>query len=366
MTTAPPLELFEFEDQSERPIAIDEARQLPVRVKVNSRVTADELEALSGLNVVSVYLLGKKVTGDEIRLVTESFKALEELRVPRGGGFDDEVCRTLARNSLELDSLWVYMSRVGDEGAAALATLPRLRRLTLQNARLTDAGLFALGQARSLEALNVQGNYLIQGAGLEGFVEHPALASLALSGTQVDDTDVAFISGCRNLMAISLTSTKVTPECLRALPQNLMALVSLPDGLDAKAVDAMRAQCPNLVIDGVRFSDMRGLASAEDGELKIPPKLQRDVPTLALFSATWCAPCKWMKTELGFVRANLREQFRVVEIDIEDDPGSAAAMRVQTLPTSVFLRNGREVLRVTGAVRAATLTDMMETVLAGA
>ena len=62
------------------------------------------------------------------------------------------------------------------------------------------------------------------------------------------------------------------------------------------------------------------------------------------FTAPWCGGCKSLKPLLGEVA----KKVKLVDYDVDTDPAKAAEFHVYSLPTVVFMVDGREVGRVTG------------------
>jgi len=61
------------------------------------------------------------------------------------------------------------------------------------------------------------------------------------------------------------------------------------------------------------------------------------------FSANWCSPCK--------ILANtLKDAMEVKSIDVEQDQETARKYNIRSVPTLVFLRDGKEVHRVSGSM----------------
>lgn len=61
------------------------------------------------------------------------------------------------------------------------------------------------------------------------------------------------------------------------------------------------------------------------------------------FNATWCGPCKVLAT-------TLKDAAEIKRIDVEEDMETAIKYNIRNVPTLVFLRNGKEVHRVTGSI----------------
>lgn len=72
---------------------------------------------------------------------------------------------------------------------------------------------------------------------------------------------------------------------------------------------------------------------------------------VAAFGATSCAPCRQMDEETwsdARVERWLETHGRLLRVDVERDPASAAEYRVRAFPTIVVFRGGRELDRVRG------------------
>ena len=67
------------------------------------------------------------------------------------------------------------------------------------------------------------------------------------------------------------------------------------------------------------------------------------------FTAAWCGPCKRIQAPLKAAAEELRLELK--EVDVDDEPQTMESFQVHSMPTIVFLLDGREVkdLRVIGA-----------------
>jgi thioredoxin 1 len=76
-------------------------------------------------------------------------------------------------------------------------------------------------------------------------------------------------------------------------------------------------------------------------------------------TAEWCAPCKRMdKTTWRdeSVAKALKDKAVVVALDVDKDPDTAKALKVEVMPTMIAFRDGKEFDRVSGYQSAAELT----------
>ena len=67
----------------------------------------------------------------------------------------------------------------------------------------------------------------------------------------------------------------------------------------------------------------------------------RDVPVIVDFWAAWCGPCKQLTPVLEKIVKSHGGKVRLVKINVDEHPGIAGQLRVQSLPTVYAFRDGR-------------------------
>ncbi len=80
-----------------------------------------------------------------------------------------------------------------------------------------------------------------------------------------------------------------------------------------------------------------------------------DVPLLIDFWAPWCGPCRAMAPEFERAAAELEPEFRLVKVNVDEEPGLAQRFAVRGIPALVLAQRGREIDRRSGAIPAQEL-----------
>ena len=68
--------------------------------------------------------------------------------------------------------------------------------------------------------------------------------------------------------------------------------------------------------------------------------LEADKPVLVDFWAPWCGPCRIVAPHLEEL-AGERDDLRVVKLNVDDNPQTAAQYNVMSIPTLLLFKNGQ-------------------------
>jgi thioredoxin 2 len=93
-------------------------------------------------------------------------------------------------------------------------------------------------------------------------------------------------------------------------------------------------------------------------------EITASVAVLVDFWAPWCGPCRMVSPVVEQMGREYAGRLKVVKLDIDNAPGIAGRFGVQGIPLLVFIKDGKEIDRVVGAVPPATLREAVERNLA--
>jgi thioredoxin 1 len=88
--------------------------------------------------------------------------------------------------------------------------------------------------------------------------------------------------------------------------------------------------------------------------------LQSKTPVLIDFFATWCGPCKMMPPILDEVKHELKDDVRILKIDVDKNRELSTKWNIQSIPTLVLLKEGKIIWRQAGVVPANELISILQ------
>jgi thioredoxin 1 len=91
--------------------------------------------------------------------------------------------------------------------------------------------------------------------------------------------------------------------------------------------------------------------------------LQSDKPVLVDFWAEWCAPCRKVAPLLEEIAGEMGDKVTIVKLNIDENPETAMAYRVMSVPTLTVFKGGQPVQSVAGAKPKGDLVRMIEAAL---
>lgn len=87
--------------------------------------------------------------------------------------------------------------------------------------------------------------------------------------------------------------------------------------------------------------------------------LQLAGAVLVEFTAQWCPPCRMIAPVLARIAADEADRLRVVALDVDADPVTAARFEVLGMPTLVLFVDGEPVVRFVGARSRTAILDLI-------
>jgi thioredoxin 1 len=86
-------------------------------------------------------------------------------------------------------------------------------------------------------------------------------------------------------------------------------------------------------------------------------------PVLVDFWAPWCGPCRIVAPHLEEL-AGERDDVRVVKLNVDDNPQTAATYQVMSIPTLLLFKDGQVAHQIVGALPKNRLLQELEPALA--
>jgi thioredoxin 2 len=87
------------------------------------------------------------------------------------------------------------------------------------------------------------------------------------------------------------------------------------------------------------------------------------LPVLVDAWAPWCGPCHMIAPVIDQLATELAGRVRVVKLNVDDNPRTAARFDLRSIPTLLVLRDGREVDRLVGVQPKQEIARRLERVL---
>lgn len=81
-------------------------------------------------------------------------------------------------------------------------------------------------------------------------------------------------------------------------------------------------------------------------------------PVFVNFYATWCMPCRMFSDQLSQV-SETDPNINIVRLDVDQNPEVSRNYGVMSIPTSIVLKDGKEVERVVGYRQANQVVELM-------
>ena len=78
------------------------------------------------------------------------------------------------------------------------------------------------------------------------------------------------------------------------------------------------------------------------------------------FWASWCGPCKMLAPVVDAIDREYDGKVLVGKVNVDEEPELARQFGIMSIPTVVFLKNGREFERKVGVMPAQAFADILD------
>jgi thioredoxin 1 len=90
--------------------------------------------------------------------------------------------------------------------------------------------------------------------------------------------------------------------------------------------------------------------------------IESEQPVLVDFWAPWCGPCRVVGPVLEEI-ADERDDLRIVKLNTDENPQTAGAFQVLSIPTMILFKNGQPAKKIVGAYPKRKLVQELEPAL---
>lgn len=87
--------------------------------------------------------------------------------------------------------------------------------------------------------------------------------------------------------------------------------------------------------------------------------IKGSTPVILDFWATWCGPCRVLSGTLDKISKEYGDKLVIGKCNIEDTEDLAETYSIRNVPTLIFLKNGEQVGRLTGARPESEIKEMI-------
>ena len=87
------------------------------------------------------------------------------------------------------------------------------------------------------------------------------------------------------------------------------------------------------------------------------------LPVLVDAWAAWCGPCRMIAPVIDQLAGEMAGRLRVAKLNVDENPATAARFSLQSIPTLILFKGGREVDRIVGVQPKSEIVRRLEPLL---
>jgi thioredoxin len=88
------------------------------------------------------------------------------------------------------------------------------------------------------------------------------------------------------------------------------------------------------------------------------------LPVLVDAWAAWCGPCRMIAPVIDELAAEMAGRIRVAKLNVDENPATAARFGLQSIPTLLVFKGGREVDRIVGVQPKSEISRRLQQLIA--
>ena len=87
--------------------------------------------------------------------------------------------------------------------------------------------------------------------------------------------------------------------------------------------------------------------------------INSDKPVLVDFYADWCGPCKQMPPILKDVKSELKDNVKIIKVNVDKNPFIATKYQIRNIPTIIIFKKGEPCWKGVGLHPASELASIL-------
>ena len=125
----------------------------------------------------------------------------------------------------------------------------------------------------------------------------------------------------------------------------------------AQGLQPVCGRCKTALLVGNKLVTVTDATFAADVE-------RSPLPVLLDMWAPWCGPCRMVGPVVEELAKEMAGRIRVAKLNVDENPATASRFHVQSIPTLLVLKGGREMERIVGVQPKAAIVQRLERVAA--